>query len=50
MRVLVTGGAGYMARTPSSPAPRHQPVIVDNFGNLPAVVDRLTTLIGWRRK
>jgi UDP-glucose 4-epimerase len=49
MRVLVTGGAGYIGShtVVVLAAAGHQPVIVDNFGNSkPAVVDRLTTLIG----
>jgi UDP-glucose 4-epimerase len=49
MRVLVTGGAGYIGShtVVALAAAGHQPVIVDNFGNAkPAVVDRLATLIG----
>ena len=49
MRVLVTGGAGYIGShtVVALAAAGHQPVIVDNFGNAkPAVVERLATLIG----
>jgi UDP-glucose 4-epimerase len=49
MRVLVTGGAGYIGShtVVALAAAGHQPVIVDNFGNAkPAVVDRLAALIG----
>ena len=49
MRVLVTGGAGYIgSHTVVALANAgHEPVIVDNFRNAkPAVVDRLAALLG----
>jgi UDP-glucose 4-epimerase len=49
MRVLVTGGAGYIgSHTVVALANAgHEPVIVDNFSNAkPAVVDRLAALLG----
>jgi UDP-glucose 4-epimerase len=49
MRVLVTGGAGYIgSHTVVQLAETgHEPVIVDNFSNAnPAVLDRLATITG----
>lgn len=49
MRILVTGGAGYIGShtVVQLAAAGHEPVIVDNFRNArPAVIDRLTRLVG----
>ncbi|MFN2560827.1 MAG: UDP-glucose 4-epimerase GalE [Jatrophihabitans sp.] len=49
MRVLVTGGAGYIGShtVVHLVAAGHEPVIVDNFGNSkPAVINRLEKLTG----